>query len=63
MLGGGRGNLDLGLPLQARLPLPPMNGSLKGTSLAIFDGNQRNMKQFMQECTLYQMINQEAPTM
>jgi hypothetical protein len=52
--GGGAG-----LPIvpQGIPPLLPANGSLKGTTPSIFDGNCKNMKQFTQEFTLYQMIN------
>jgi hypothetical protein len=60
---GGRGDLDQGPPLQGGLPPPLANGSLNGMALVIYDGNRRNMKQFIQEFTLYWMINQEAPTM
>lgn len=45
-------------------PLPSSDSrDLKGTAPAIFDGNRKNMEQFMQEFTLYQMINQESPIM
>jgi hypothetical protein len=40
-----------------------MNGSLKGTALAIFNGTRKNTKQFIQEFTIYQMINQDSLTM
>src|SRR6266851_1134657 len=63
MPGGGGGDPDPGPPPQGRLPCPLVNGSLKGTAPAIFDGNRRNMKQFTQEFTLYWMINQDMPTM
>jgi hypothetical protein len=39
MPGGGGGNPEPELMLQEGLLLPPVNGSLKGTSLVIFDGN------------------------
>jgi len=40
-----------------------MNGGLKGTTPAIFNGNCKNTKQYMQEFTLYRMINQDSNTM
>ncbi len=66
-LGGGDvlgGNRATGpqVPLQMGAPLLTVNGSLKGTTLVIFNGNQKNTKQFTQEFTLYHMINQDAPT-
>jgi hypothetical protein len=52
--GGGAGlpNMPHGIP-----PPLPANGSLKGTAPSIFDGNHKNTKQFIQEFTLYQIIN------
>jgi hypothetical protein len=38
LLGGGDGTNPV-LPLPAEVPLPPANGSLKGTTPSIFDGN------------------------
>ena len=66
--GGGPGGSDgqgNAHPGQAILGVqnPLMNGGLKGTTPATFNGNQKHMKQFMQEFTLYKMINQESPTM
>ena len=40
--------------------LLPINGGLKGTTLAIFNGNRKHTKQFTQEFTLYRMINQDS---
>ena len=40
-----------------------MNGGLKGTPPAIFNGNRENTKQFSQEFSLYRMINQEIGVM
>jgi hypothetical protein len=42
---------------------PAVNGRLKGTPPAIFNGNQENTKQFSQEFSLYRMINQETGVM
>jgi len=52
----------LPIMLQGLPPLMPIavNRSLKGTTLSIFDGNRKNSKQFMQEFTLYRMINQDT---
>src|SRR6266853_3441940 len=58
--GGSRANQGLVHPAGS-LPLP-MNGGLKGTAPAIFDGNRKHTKQFTQEFTLYRMINQDSPT-
>ena len=56
--GGGGANPN---PLPHAGPqVPFVNGRLKGTAPAIFDGNCKNTKQFMQEFTLYRMINQDS---
>jgi hypothetical protein len=62
LLGSGNIGVNVNPALQAGAPLS-MNGSLKGMALAIFNGNRKNTKQFMQEFTLYHMINQETSTM
>ncbi len=59
--GGGGANPN---PLlHAGLQAPFANGGLKGTAPIIFNGNRKNTKQFMQEFTLYRMINQDSITM
>jgi hypothetical protein len=60
---GGGGNQSMGPAPQAGPQLTSTNGSLKGTVPTIFDGNRKNTKQFTQEFTIYQMINQDSPTM
>jgi len=60
---GGGGNQNAGPTPQAGPQSTSANGSLKGTVLTIFDGNRKNMKQFTQEFTIYQMINQDSLTM
>jgi len=57
------GNVNLAPPPQVGLQHPPAHGGLKRTALAIFDGNWKNTKLFMQEFTLYRMINQDSLTM
>ena len=47
-------------PLHTGPLVPFVNGGLKGTIPTIFDGNHKNTKQFMQEFTLYRMINQDS---
>jgi len=42
---------------------PPIIEGLKGTPPTIFNSNQKHTKQFMQEFTLYKIINQESPVM
>jgi hypothetical protein len=61
--GGGNGEGHPNPPLQGRVPTLPTHGSLKGTPLAIFNGNRKNTKQFTQEFTLYHMINQDTSMM
>ena len=60
---GGSRNQNTGPALQAGPQLTSTNGSLKGMVRTIFDGNRKNMKQFTQEFMIYQMINQDSPTM
>ncbi len=48
---------------QVGQPLAFMDGGLKGTVPANFDGNRKNTKQFTQEFSLYRMINQDSTTM
>jgi hypothetical protein len=56
LLGSGNTGVNANPVPQAGAP-PSANGSLKGMALAIFDGNRKNTKQFIQEFTLYHMIN------
>ena len=66
---GGGGVLGWGAG--ANQPLAPqvgqqllaVNGRLKSTTPAIFNGNRENTKQFSQEFSLYRMINQETGVM
>ena len=63
LLDGGRNSGANQVPAQPIGPIsPPVNRGLKGTALAIFDGNRKHTKQFTQEFTLYRMINQDSPT-
>jgi hypothetical protein len=65
--GAGPGDVsrnDHPIPLPpAGLPPPATYGGLKGTTPMIFDGNRKSTKLFMQEFTLYRMINQDSQTM
>jgi hypothetical protein len=54
---------DANPTLQENPLLLPMNGSLKGTTPVIFNGNRKNMKKFTQEFALYCMINQDSVMM
>ena|SRR5216683_5890332 len=56
--GSGRSNPNSVPPFGS-----PINNGLKGTTPTIFDGNRKNTKQYMQEFTLYRMINQDSNTM
>jgi hypothetical protein len=58
--GGGDGEGHLNPPPQGGALTPPMHSSLKGTPPAIFNGNCKNTKQFMQEFTLYCLINKDT---
>jgi len=60
--GGGSGDSHPNPLPQIRVLAPSMNSSLKGTPPTIFDGNCKNTKQFMQEFTLYHIINQDTST-
>ena len=59
----GGGGVNPNPLLHAGLQAPFANGGLKGTAPMIFNGNCKNTKQFMQEFTLYRMINQDSITM
>lgn len=61
--GGSGGGGNAGPPWQVGAAPLMGNNSLKGTMLAIFDRNWKNTKQFTQEFTLYQMIDQDVATM
>jgi hypothetical protein len=61
--GGGDAAPQVNPALPIGQPSPQGNGSLKGTTPTIFDGNRKNTRQFTQEFTLYRMINQDAVTM
>jgi len=61
----GGGNVGANPVPVPQVGQPPvfMNGGLKGTVPANFDGNRKNTKQFTQEFSLYRMINQDSVTM